>query len=137
MNKSRFAIIGGSLLATSFFLPAAYGQTIDVSKGRQRAEVCMACHGQDGLTPVAPAIPLLAGQDRDYLVKALTAYKSWHDADRPDNDRDGQAVEQLGYPQHRSVFQQPAATEALTAGSQMERNAGARSGDADGCYPPV
>lgn len=76
MNKLKFAIVGEVVLATSFILPAARGQSVDVSKGKQRAEVCMACHGQDGLTTVAPGIPRLAGQDRDYLIKALTAYRA-------------------------------------------------------------
>lgn len=76
MKNSRSAIIGGFILSAIVVLPAPQAQSIDISRGRQRAEVCMACHGQDGLTTAAPAIPHLAGQDRDYLIKALTAYRA-------------------------------------------------------------
>ena len=40
------------------------------------AQVCAACHGADGAKPVAPENPILAGQYPDYLVKALSDYKS-------------------------------------------------------------
>jgi cytochrome c553 len=40
------------------------------------AQVCAACHGPDGAKPSAPDQPILAGQYYDYLVKALTDYKT-------------------------------------------------------------
>jgi cytochrome c553 len=40
------------------------------------AQVCAACHGADGAKPVAPENPILAGQHYDYLVQALSDYKS-------------------------------------------------------------
>ena len=39
-------------------------------------KVCAACHGLDGAKPVAPENPILAGQYNDYIVKALSDYKS-------------------------------------------------------------
>lgn len=39
-------------------------------------QVCVACHGADGATTVAPDYPVLAGQPADYLVHALRDYKS-------------------------------------------------------------
>ena len=39
-------------------------------------KVCAACHGVDGAKPVGPENPILAGQYGDYLVKALSDYKS-------------------------------------------------------------
>jgi cytochrome c553 len=39
-------------------------------------QVCAGCHGPDGATPVAPENPVLAGQYRDYLLRALQDYKS-------------------------------------------------------------
>jgi cytochrome c553 len=45
--------------------------------GRQKAaQVCAACHGADGTKPSAPDQPILAGQYADYLVQALSEYKS-------------------------------------------------------------
>ena len=39
-------------------------------------KVCAACHGVDGAKPVAPENPILAGQYPDYIVKALSDYKT-------------------------------------------------------------
>jgi len=39
-------------------------------------KVCVACHGVDGAKPAAPENPILAGQYDDYIVKALSDYKS-------------------------------------------------------------
>ena len=40
------------------------------------AQICAACHGPSGAKPTAPENPILAGQHYDYLVKALSDYKS-------------------------------------------------------------
>lgn len=40
------------------------------------AQVCAACHGPEGNKPSAPDQPVLAGQYYDYLVRALSDYKS-------------------------------------------------------------
>ncbi|MGH8705945.1 MAG: c-type cytochrome [Burkholderiales bacterium] len=37
---------------------------------------CAICHGADGAKPTAPDQPILAGQYYDYLVKALSDYKT-------------------------------------------------------------
>jgi cytochrome c553 len=49
----------------------------NASLGKEKAgQVCAACHGVDGVKVVAPAYPILAGQYEDYLVRALSDYKS-------------------------------------------------------------
>ena len=49
----------------------------DKTKGEQKAnEVCAACHGKDGKTPIDPSYPILAGQHEDFLLRALLDYKS-------------------------------------------------------------
>ena len=48
----------------------------DAARGKEKAAVCSACHGQDGNTPLSPEYPRLAGQPDDYLGKALRDYKS-------------------------------------------------------------
>lgn len=49
----------------------------DAETGKAKAaQVCAACHGADGAKPSAPDQPILAGQYYDYLVKALSDYKS-------------------------------------------------------------
>ena len=48
----------------------------DVAAGKAISDkVCMACHSADGNSQ-APDFPKLAGQQRDYLAKALRDYKS-------------------------------------------------------------
>ncbi|MEP7328221.1 MAG: cytochrome c [Betaproteobacteria bacterium] len=48
----------------------------DLEAAKKKAqEVCAACHGVDGVSPVAD-FPKLAGQYPDYLAKALRDYKS-------------------------------------------------------------
>jgi len=69
MRRITLLLAGGLLLCS----PAS-AQSPDISKGKKRAEVCMACHGENGHS-VAPGYPHLAGQDGDYLVKALQAYR--------------------------------------------------------------
>ena len=49
----------------------------NADRGKAKAgQVCVACHGADGNKPSTPDQPILAGQHQDYLVKALTDYKS-------------------------------------------------------------
>jgi len=43
--------------------------------GRQKSQVCQSCHGADG-NSTNPQFPRLAGQYPDYLVQALSEYKS-------------------------------------------------------------
>lgn len=43
--------------------------------GRPKAgEVCLACHGSNGVG-ITPDYPTIAGQHRDYIMRALTDYK--------------------------------------------------------------
>lgn len=47
----------------------------DAAAGKDKAVVCAACHGSNGMS-VMPAYPNLAGQQEAYLVSALRAYRS-------------------------------------------------------------
>jgi cytochrome c553 len=48
----------------------------DLAAGKAKAaEVCQACHGMDGNSPLADN-PKLGGQHTDYLAAALRGYKS-------------------------------------------------------------
>jgi cytochrome c553 len=46
-----------------------------ITRGKEKAVVCSACHGQNGLS-AAPNWPSLAGQHEDYLVQVLWQYKN-------------------------------------------------------------
>ncbi len=37
---------------------------------------CRACHGKDGAAPILPQYPKLNGQNKEYLISALKAYKA-------------------------------------------------------------
>lgn len=57
----------------AFSLPsAAFGQgkALYLSKG------CIACHGPDGKQPLQPIYPKLNGQNADYTVAQLQAFKT-------------------------------------------------------------
>jgi len=54
----------------------------DVGAGKQRAAVCFACHGADGISRI-PGTPHLAGQERSYLEHALRAYRDGQTRQNP------------------------------------------------------
>ncbi|HLU77834.1 MAG TPA: cytochrome c [Burkholderiales bacterium] len=61
-------------LASLFATPVLAG---DPAAGAEIAKkVCAACHGADGNSSISPEFPKLAGQHEDYLLQALSQYKS-------------------------------------------------------------
>jgi len=48
----------------------------DAEKGKEKSGICAACHGADGNTTTVPTYPKLAGQNPEYLVNAIKAYKN-------------------------------------------------------------
>lgn len=69
MKKALFI----ALLALTSTFAYAGG---DATAGQQKSKPCAACHGADFNTPITPDTPRLAGQHDDYLVRALSDYKS-------------------------------------------------------------
>jgi len=57
------------LLTSSLAAPAA-----DPVAGRNKAQVCVACHGAGG-NSVIPALPSLAGQPRQFIVTQLVMFR--------------------------------------------------------------
>jgi cytochrome c553 len=67
----------GRLRAAFFFLVAllpGFSSGQDLKAGAKKAEVCAACHGQNG-NSVQPQFPILAGQSARYLYLQLRDYK--------------------------------------------------------------
>jgi cytochrome c553 len=56
-------------------LPTSLQAGGDPAAGKEKAQVCAACHGQDGKS-IDPSYPNLAGQHESYLVKALADYRA-------------------------------------------------------------
>ena len=72
INAIRFVAAAAFTVAMAGSAVAA--PDLDAAKKKVQ-EVCAACHGLDGVSPVAD-YPKLAGQYPDYLAKALRDYKS-------------------------------------------------------------
>jgi cytochrome c553 len=66
--------LSGQVLAEAS--PEAADTKGDAAKGKEIAsQVCAACHGVDGNSPI-PANPTLAGQHAEYIIKQLKNFKS-------------------------------------------------------------
>ncbi|HEY3180095.1 MAG TPA: cytochrome c [Casimicrobiaceae bacterium] len=64
------------ILSAATFLAMGPAQAADLEAAKKKvSELCQACHGMDGNSQV-PDYPKLAGQNQDYLAKALRDYKS-------------------------------------------------------------
>ena len=71
MNLKRYTIAGLFVLGSSV---PALSAAADAEAGKAKAAVCAACHGKNGIAQI-PGYPNLAGQNEQYLVSALKAYK--------------------------------------------------------------
>ncbi|KAA1171484.1 c-type cytochrome [Marinobacter salinexigens] len=71
MTLKHYAVAG--IFALSAAVPAV-ASAADAAAGKAKAAVCAACHGQSGVAQI-PTYPNLAGQNEQYLVSALKAYK--------------------------------------------------------------
>jgi cytochrome c553 len=62
--------------ALSLFLSVAYTRAAfaDAESGRQKAQVCIACHGPGG-NSANPAVPTLAGQPQQFIVTQLFMFR--------------------------------------------------------------
>lgn len=63
------------LIITAVMVLSATAYAADPVAGKEKAKVCAACHGENGVSQ-APDFPKLAGQYNNYLVRALSDYKS-------------------------------------------------------------
>ncbi len=68
--------LSAPLLVALLLVSGAANAAGDVEAGRTKAAACAACHGPDGNAGIDPQYPRLAGQYRDYIVKALHEYKA-------------------------------------------------------------
>ena len=64
-----------ALFCSAVSFSALAGGNIENGKALTDKYSCAACHGKDFNSPIDPSYPKLAGQHKDYLVHALTAYK--------------------------------------------------------------
>ena len=71
MNRWTPLFAASALGLISFSVHAAG----NAEAGKQKSQLCQTCHGADG-NSTNPQFPRLAGQYPDYLVQALSEYKS-------------------------------------------------------------
>lgn len=59
-------------------LVAAIGifASASIAQAPPKAALCDSCHGKDGAQPILPSYPAIAGQNKEYLVSSLKAYKA-------------------------------------------------------------
>ncbi len=62
-------VVAGSLTCSANLAFAA-----DIAAGKIKSSNCVGCHGVDGIA-LNPIYPNLAGQNIDYMVKQLKAFK--------------------------------------------------------------
>jgi cytochrome c553 len=76
VSRSFLTRVAASALTLLFLAtPWTAAQAGDAKVGAGLAEKCVACHGLDGLSKIVEA-PNIAGQNEQYLVKQLNAFKS-------------------------------------------------------------
>lgn len=76
MMKPMIVVKFAAVTAAAALLACGSASAADLVAAKKKAqEVCAACHGIDGISPV-PDFPKLAGQYPDYMAKALRDYKS-------------------------------------------------------------
>ena len=73
--KTAFRTVLATAGAVLFLLPTIALAKGNPAAGQQKSATCLACHGEAGI-PVDPNNPKLAGQHRDYIIKALSDYRS-------------------------------------------------------------
>jgi cytochrome c553 len=75
MTHARTLILA---LAAAFLSLSAAAQKADVAAGAKSAAMCIGCHGIPGYQasfPEVHKVPMISGQNAEYIVAALNAYK--------------------------------------------------------------
>lgn len=65
-------MISTALMVSLIAAPVLAG---DAAAGKAKSAVCAACHGADGIA-VIPGYPNLKGQNEQYLISSMKAYKN-------------------------------------------------------------
>ncbi|MGD8573037.1 MAG: cytochrome c [Gammaproteobacteria bacterium] len=71
MKKAAMAVF----ISFSMFAFTQVALAGDAAAGKAKSQACVSCHGMNGKSN-NPNYPNLAGQKKNYLVKAMKAYKS-------------------------------------------------------------
>jgi cytochrome c553 len=78
LSAAARSLVAAATLALLGSSAMAQGATGEVQAGKQKAEMCIGCHGIPGYQnsfPEVHKVPKISGQSDKYIVSALTAYK--------------------------------------------------------------
>ncbi|WP_319554819.1 cytochrome c [uncultured Vibrio sp.] len=67
-------VIMGAMMALTMLSGQALASG-DVAAGQAKSAVCAACHGADGIATI-PGYPNLKGQNGQYIMSSIKAYKN-------------------------------------------------------------
>lgn len=67
-------ILAGAVFTATALMPGAAAAN-DAAAGKQKAQSCVMCHGENGIAQM-PGAPNLAGQPAQYLAEQLKQYRS-------------------------------------------------------------
>ncbi|MGF1754470.1 c-type cytochrome [Vibrio makurazakiensis] len=70
MKKVALGLVVGLGLLSGNVMAAG-----DAAAGQAKAAICAACHGADGIAMI-PGYPHLKGQNEQYIISSLNAYKN-------------------------------------------------------------
>src|SRR4029078_10566598 len=73
MMRSRFVV--HSLLTGSLLLAGTSAQAADNAAGKEKAELCIGCHGENGISQMEN-IPSLAGQPDQFIQWQLVYFRA-------------------------------------------------------------
>ncbi|MDC3067516.1 cytochrome c [Pseudomonadota bacterium] len=75
MSRTLLIILGLSFL---FINNQTFAMKGNLALGKKKSETCLGCHGVTGYSNVYPSykVPKIGGQNKDYIVSALKAYKA-------------------------------------------------------------
>ncbi|ELE7134342.1 cytochrome c [Vibrio harveyi] len=72
-------VLKTTLVVTMCFSPITFASDTNTDAqfevGKEKAKVCMTCHGTDGISTI-DAYPNLRGQKKSYLISSLKDYKA-------------------------------------------------------------
>jgi cytochrome c len=66
--KKQFII---ATVVSALMAVSAFGGSASAASGKRLFMTCTACHGKDGKTPIMPAYPKIAGQNKEYVLQQL------------------------------------------------------------------
>ncbi len=76
MKARRLPSAAAAAVVALAALQAQAIQRGDPQAGAERADECIACHGEGGNEPIDPTYPKIGGQHADYLMVMLERYRS-------------------------------------------------------------